>query len=280
MTDINQFILAIDQGTSSTKTILFDAYGKAQSKATEPLKTHYLDGNRVEQEPAVIYQNVLASIKKCLDGFQSNGGNVHQIKACGISNQRETFVLWDKTGKPLYNAVVWQCKRSVEVCDRLKNKGLEAKINQKTGLIIDPYFSGTKVIWLYENEPHIKEAIEKGEAFFGNIDTWLLYKMTGGKSYMTDYTNASRTLFFNLKELKWDQELLADFGLSNLNLPALKPSSFHFGKTSLDGLLDHEISISALIGDSHAAAFGEGCFGAGECQGNAGHGQLHFDEHR
>lgn len=271
-TDSNQFILAIDQGTSSTKTIIFNAQGKAQFKATEVLKTHYLEGNRVEQEPEVIYQNVLASIKKCLDGFKLNGGNIHQIKACGISNQRETFVLWDKTGKPLYNAVVWQCKRSVDVCDKLKKQGLESKINKRTGLIIDPYFSGTKVIWLYENEPTIKEAIERGEAFFGNIDTWLLYKMTGGKSYMTDYTNASRTLFFNLKELKWDQELLSDFGLFNLNLPELKPSSFHFGKTNLDGLLDHEISISALIGDSHAAAFGEGCFEPGNAKATLGTG--------
>jgi glycerol kinase len=125
----------------------------------------------------------------------------------------------------------------VEVCDRLKGKGLETKINQKTGLIIDPYFSGTKVIWLYENEPKVKNAIDRGEAYFGNVDTWLLYKMTGGESYMTDYTNASRTMFFNLKELKWDQELLTDFGLTNLNLPELKPSSYHFGQTILTAYL-------------------------------------------
>ena len=266
------YILAIDQGTSSTKTIIFDAQGKARFKATEPLKTHYLEGNRVEQEPEAIYQNVLASVKKCLAGFQSSGGDISQINACGISNQRETFVLWDKTGRPLYNAVVWQCKRSVEVCDRLKSEGLESKINQKTGLIIDPYFSGTKVIWLYENEPKIKEAIDQGEAYFGNVDSWLLYKMTGGKSYRTDYTNASRTLFFNLKDLQWDRELLADFGLSNLNLPELKPSSYHFGETNLEGLLDHQISISALIGDSHAAAFGEGCFEPGNAKATLGTG--------
>lgn len=267
-----QYILAIDQGTSSTKTIIFDDQGIAKFKATEPLHTHYMESNQVEQEPEMIYQNVLTSVKKCLDGFKSSGGEIKRIKACGISNQRETFVLWDKFGKPLYNAVVWQCKRSIEVCDRLKGKGLETKINQKTGLIIDPYFSGTKVIWLYENEPKVKNAIDRGEAYFGNVDTWLLYKMTGGKSYMTDYTNASRTMFFNLKELKWDQDLLADFGLTNLNLPELKPSSYHFGQTNLDGLFDKEISISAMIGDSHAAAFGEGCFEPGNAKATLGTG--------
>lgn len=268
----DSYVLAIDQGTSSTKTIIFDAQGRAQYKATEPLKTHYLEGNRVEQEPEMIYQNVLASVKKCLAGFQSKNGDLSLIQACGISNQRETFILWDANGMPLYNAVVWQCKRSVSICDRLDREGLGTKLHRKTGLIIDPYFSGSKVIWLYENEPTIKEAVDMGEAYFGNIDTWLLYKLTGGKSYMTDYTNASRTMFLNLKDLQWDTELLADFGLSNLNLPELKPSSCHFGDTNLGGLLGHSIRISALIGDSHAAAFGEGCFEPGNAKATLGTG--------
>ncbi|PZX50987.1 FGGY family carbohydrate kinase [Algoriphagus chordae] len=266
------FILAIDQGTSSTKTIIFDEQGNAVHKETELLKTHYLEGNRVEQDPEEIYQNILTSVGKCLGGFVSKKGDLSKIKACGISNQRETFVLWDKTGKPLYNAIVWQCKRSVAICERLEKEGLGPKINEKTGLIIDPYFSGTKVIWLYENETKIKEAIDQGEAYFGTIDTWLLYKLTKGQSYLTDYTNASRTLFFNLKELCWDQELLSDFGLSKLNLPELKPSSVHFGTTNLEGLLDHQISISAMIGDSHAAAFGEGCFEPGSAKATLGTG--------
>lgn len=275
MNDMNNsesYILAIDQGTSSTKTIIFDEQGKAIFKASEPLKTLFLEGNRVEQEPESIYQNVLTSVKKCLDGFQSAGGDINKITVCGISNQRETFVLWDKTGKPLYNAVVWQCKRSVDVCERLKRNGLESKINKKTGLIVDPYFSGTKVIWLYENDPQVKKAIDNGAAYFGNVDTWLLYKLTGGRSYLTDYTNASRTMFFNLQELNWDWELLSDFGLSKLNLPEVKPSSFHFGETKLSGLLDHSISISAMIGDSHAAAFGEGCFELGNAKATLGTG--------
>jgi len=266
------YILAIDQGTSSTKTIIFDAQGQALCKATEPLETYYLEGGKVEQDPEVIYQNVLTSIKHCIERFQSLGCDVFKIKACGISNQRETFLLWDKHGLPLYNAIVWQCKRSIEVCEALNHRGLESKINQKTGLIIDPYFSGTKVIWLYQNEPKIKEAIDKGEAFFGNVDSWLLYRMTNGKSYMTDYTNASRTMFFNLHELQWDQEILADFGLSNLNLPHPHPSSHHYGTTDLEGLLDHDIRISSMIGDSHAAAFGEGCFEPGHAKATLGTG--------
>ncbi|MEQ9221469.1 MAG: glycerol kinase GlpK [Cyclobacteriaceae bacterium] len=265
-------ILAIDQGTSSTKTIIFDQKGEAVFKATEPLQTHYLDGNRVEQDPEDIYQNVITSVRKCLDGFSSNGGDPGEIATCGISNQRETFVLWDDLGKPLYNAVVWQCKRSVGVCQRLKDDGIEAKVSERTGLIIDPYFSGTKVMWLYENEPEIKSAIDQGKAYFGNIDTWLLYKMTGGKAYSTDYTNASRTLFFNLKDLSWDHELLADFGLSKLNLPELKPSAYAFGTTNLNGLLKQEITISGMIGDSHAAAFGEGCFDPGNAKATLGTG--------
>ncbi len=267
-----KYLLAIDQGTSSTKTLILDADGKSVCKATVPLKTHYLSGGKVEQEPEAIYENVLDSVRKCLEEFVAQGRDSTAIKACGISNQRETFVLWDKHGKPFYHAIVWQCKRSIAVCDRLKSSDFEVKLHQKTGLIVDPYFSGTKVLWLYENEPDIRKAIARGEVYFGNIDTWLLYRMTGGRSYKTDYTNASRTMFFNLHELQWDQELLEDFGLSKLNLPALHPSCFHYGETNFEGLLDHDISISAMIGDSHAAAFGERCFEAGDAKATLGTG--------
>ena len=267
-----QYILAIDQGTSSTKTIVFDAEGNAVTKATELLKTHYTDGGFVEQDPEEIYTNVLASVKNCLEAFANDGGDVADIKSCGISNQRETFVLWDDQGKPLYNAVVWQCKRSVAVCNALEQQGLAAEINEKTGLIIDPYFSGTKLIWLYQNQPHIKAAIDAGKAYFGTVDTWLLYKLTNGKAYYTDYTNASRTLFFNLHTLSWDTDLLAKFGLSNINLPQLKPSSAHFGDTNFAGLLADTLTIGAMIGDSHAAAFGERCFDTGTAKATLGTG--------
>lgn len=267
-----EYILAIDQGTSSTKTLIFDEHGKAVAKGSEPLTTQYLADGFVEQDPEEIIKNVLASVKKCLDEFKSTGADINAIKAIGISNQRETFVLWDESGKPLYNAVVWQCKRSVAICERLKNLPVAQSIRDKTGLLVDPYFSGTKLIWLYEHASEIKEAINNGKAYFGTIDTWLLYKLTSGKSYYTDHTNASRTLFFNLASLGWDKDLLTDFGFSKLNLPACKPSSFLFGQTDLSGLLPQPIPVTGMIGDSHAAAFGEGCFDAGTAKATLGTG--------
>lgn len=269
---INSYILAVDQGTSSTKCIIFDDLGKIVAKATEPLKTHYMEGGFVEQDPFAIYQNVLDAVKKCRDTFTLAGGNLADIRCCGISNQRETFVVWDKLGAPLHNAVVWQCKRSVTVCQQLKARGLEQLIKERTGLIIDPYFSGSKLIWLYENNTRVKQAIDNGEAYFGTVDTWLLYKLTNGKTYLTDHTNASRTLFFNLKTLTWDNDILNAFGLSGLNLPQIKPSSLFYGTSDFGGLLDTPLDVTAMIGDSHAAAFGEGCFEPGTAKATLGTG--------
>jgi glycerol kinase len=265
-------ILAIDQGTSGTKTILFDEEGKVVVKITEPLKTYFSEGGFVEQDPEEIYKNVLASVQKCIQEFRLSGGKVGDIKACGISNQRETFVVWDEKGKPLHNAIVWQCKRSIQICERLKTAGLQEQIKDKTGLIIDPYFSGTKLIWLYENVNDVRNAIDDGKAYFGTIDTWLLYKLTNGKSYFTDFTNASRTLFFNLKDLTWDKGLLSIFGLSKINLPETKPSSFYFDETDFSELIDNPIPITGMIGDSHAAAFGEGCYSPGTAKATLGTG--------
>lgn len=266
------YILSIDQGTSGTKTLIIDEQGKVCAKATVPLKTNYLSNGFVEQDPEEIFQNVLSSVKNCIEAFKKNAGDANAIVTCGISNQRETFVIWNQEGLPIHNAVVWQCKRSIEVCERLKQQGLEEMIKQKTGLIIDPYFSATKLIWLYENNESIKKAIDSGEAYFGTVDTWLLYKLTNGKSYSTDYTNASRTLFFNLSTLSWDAALVNAFGLSKLNLPECKPSSHLFGETNFNGLLNKPISIAAMIGDSHAAAFGEGCFNPGTAKATMGTG--------
>lgn len=272
MSGNKSYILAIDQGTSGTKTILFDEEGKVVVKITEPLKTYFSEGGFVEQDPEEIYQNVLTSVQKCIEEFKSNGEETLSIKACGISNQRETFVVWDEKGKPLHNAVVWQCKRSIEICGRLKSAGLEEQIKKKTGLIIDPYFSGTKLMWLYENVSNVRNAIDTGKAYFGTIDAWLLYKLTSGKSYFTDYTNASRTLFFNLQDLSWDKQLLHDFGLSDINLPQAKPSSYQFGETDFNGIISNKISITGMIGDSHAAAFGEGCYSPGTAKATLGTG--------
>ncbi|MEO6230555.1 MAG: glycerol kinase GlpK [Ferruginibacter sp.] len=267
-----KYILAIDQGTSSTKSLIFDEAGQAIAKGSETLHTSYLDNGFVEQDANDIYQNVLASVKKCLAEFKAAGFNINDIVSIGISNQRETFVLWDKNGEPLHNAVVWQCKRSVAVCETLKQKGLAATINQKTGLVIDPYFSATKLIWLFQNNESIRNAVKNGDAFFGTIDTWLLYKLTNGAEYATDYTNASRTLLFNLHTLQWDEALINEFGLTGINLPAIKSSSAAFGTTDCDGLFNKQIPVTALIGDSHAAAFGEGCFDKGTAKATMGTG--------
>jgi len=266
------YILAIDQGTSSTKTVLFDEMGRPFAKGTEQLKTNYLQDGFVEQDPAEIISNVLTSVEKCLTDFKNKGGNLDSIKACGITNQRETFILWDSNGVPICNAIVWQCKRSIQICERLRRDGHENLIRSRTGLIIDPYFSGTKLLWLYENDQKVRNAIDDGTAHFGTVDTWLLYKLTGGRSYFTDYTNASRTLFFNLAKLNWDDDLLATFGISRLNLPVAKPSSSLFGESDFNGLLQSPLKITAMIGDSHAASFGEGCFSAGTAKATLGTG--------
>jgi glycerol kinase len=267
------FILAVDQGTSSTKTVVFDTQGRIVAQATEPLKSYFPQPGFVEQEPLEIYHNVLTSVKKCLNQYRQTVSNdLIKIKTCGISNQRETFVLWDHSGRPLSKAVVWQCKRSVEICSQLKKTDLEKKVTERTGLIIDPYFSGTKIIWLYENNQRIRNAIDSGAAYFGTVDTWLLFKLTNSTSYCTDYTNASRTLFFNINDLQWDKYLLDKFNLSNLNLPQPQPSSYSYGQSDFEGLFLDKISISAMIGDSHAAAFGEGCFSSGTAKATMGTG--------
>jgi len=266
------YILAIDQGTSSTKSLIFDDTGQAVAKGSEPLETIYSANGFVEQDPEEVYQNVLSSVKKCVLEFTGKGFDKKEIVAIGISNQRETFLVWDKQGKPLHNAVVWQCKRSVQICEQLKQKNLSETIRHKTGLVIDPYFSATKLIWLFENNSAVRENMGQGNAFFGTIDTWLLYRFTDGAEYATDYTNASRTMFFNLESLEWDEELIETYGLTGIKLPQIKPSSASFGETLLDGIFKTPVQVTALIGDSHAAAFGEGCFDAGSAKATLGTG--------
>jgi len=269
----SQYILAIDQGTSGTKTVIFDSDGQIVTKATETLKSYFPRPGFVEQDPLEIYQNVLGALRKCLEQFaRTTPGNLTDITCCGISNQRETFVLWDDSGEPICNAVVWQCKRSIDICNRLKDSGLEGEVIGRTGLIIDPYFSGTKLMWLYENDSRVRDAVDAGKAHFGTVDTWLLFKLTAGRSYLTDYTNASRTLMFDIRELEWDKHLLDKFNLKNLNLPHAQPSCYSYGHTDFEGLLPNKIDISAMVGDSHAAAFGEGCFDRGTAKATMGTG--------
>ena len=267
------YILSIDQGTSGTKVVIFDTEGRVVVKGTEPLASYYPQPGFVEQDPQELYQNVLLAVKTCLSRFREEvSEDLSQITTCGISNQRETFCLWDTFGQPMTPAIVWQCKRSVDICSRLHDSSLEQEIVKRTGLIVDPYFSASKLIWLCENNNKINLAIGRGDAYFGTVDTWLLYKLTGGRCYYTDYTNASRTLFFNIDQLSWDRYLLQQFGLSSLRLPRVRPSSFDFGSSDFEGLLPAPISISAMIGDSHAAAFGEGCFSPGTAKATMGTG--------
>lgn len=269
----SEFILAVDQGTSGTKAVVFDVDGRIVAKATAPLTSRFPHPGFVEQDPVGIYDSVLAAVKACLKEFEdATSTDLSAITACGISNQRETFVLWDDSGEPLCNAVVWQCKRSVGICDRLKGTELESEIQQRTGLIVDPYFSGTKLLWLCENDPAVAKAIRAGKARFGTVDTWLLYKLTAGRSYLTDHTNASRTLLFNIDRLEWDTDLLQEFGLAGLRLPQVHTSSFDYGVTDFEGILPRAIPICAMIGDSHAAAFGESCFSPGTAKATLGTG--------
>jgi glycerol kinase len=205
-------------------------------------------------------------VRECLSGFKG------ELAGVGISNQRETVVLWNARGEPIVPAVSWQCQRSLGICDRLKRDGLAPLIAQKTGLLIDPYFSGTKLIWLNENDERVRAAIAAGDAYFGTVDSWLLYRLTKGEAYRTDYTNASRTMLLNLGALEWDRDLIETFGLQGLRLPELRPSASDFGATDFDGLLDKPIPVLSMIGDSHAAAVGEGCLKPGVAKATMGTG--------
>ncbi|MDT0687229.1 FGGY family carbohydrate kinase [Autumnicola psychrophila] len=266
------YILSVDQGTSGTKAVIFDDRGEQVEKANVPLETIYKKGGWVEQNPESIFRNVVQAVEECVASFEGGGKSKSMIKSCGISNQRETFLVWNKHGEPLYEAIVWQCKRSSSICEKLKKAGREPFIKEKTGLIIDPYFSGTKLMWLNQHNQGVAEAIQRGEAYFGTVDTWLLYKLTKGEKYLTDYTNACRTLFFNIEILDWDAEIIREFGLEGLNLPQVKFSSSFFGSSDFEGIFTEELPITAMIGDSHAAAFGEQCFSPGTAKATLGTG--------
>lgn len=274
---MSRYILAIDQGTSSTKSIIFDQEGQPVAQGSVALQTHYLEHGLVEQNPDAIYNNVLASVQVCLQDFVQQRLPLSGLTACGISNQRETFLLWDQQGKALTPAVVWACKRSIAICQRLKEQQQEDLVRAKTGLILDPYFSATKLLWLLEHDAGLRRKLTAGEVYFGTVDTWLLFKFTRGAHFKTDYTNAQRTMLFNLHSLDWDQELLTSWGLEQLHLPQVGPSAGAFGVIAdwsvfgVDQVL-HPLPITAMIGDSHAATFGEGCFQSGMAKVTLGTG--------
>lgn len=267
-----KLILSVDQGTSGSKALIFDPAGTILARGQVPLKSFFPKPGYVEQDGTEIYRSVIDSVRLVLKNFEASGGSVEEISCCGISNQRETFLLWDKSGTPVTPAVVWQCKRSAQLCTELSGTPFEKKLNKKTGLLMDPYFSGSKVLYLYRNDQRIKNAIDKGSIYFGTVDTWLLYCLTKGKQYRTDHTNASRTMFMNLDTLDWDREILSDFGLSKLNLPVISASAGNFGMSTFEGLFREPISIAGMIGDSHAAAFGEKCYHTGTAKVTLGTG--------
>jgi glycerol kinase len=266
---VSKYILALDQGTTSSRAIVFDNDGKIVSVAQKEFTQIYPKAGWVEHDPMEIWGTQSGVAREALD---KAGIAADQIAAIGITNQRETTVVWDKTtGKPVYNAIVWQCRRTASICDELKGKGLAESIRQKTGLVVDAYFSGTKVKWILDNVEGAREKAEKGDLLFGNIDTWLIWNLTGGKNHVTDYSNASRTMLFNINTLKWDEDILKELNIPESMLPEAKPSSFIYGYTTKE-MFGAEIPIAGAAGDQQAALFGQACFQPGMAKNTYGTG--------
>jgi len=266
---MDKYIMAIDQGTTGTRVMLIDASGKVAAKAYSEFPQIYPQPGWVEHDPEVIWNTTLSVMKQALSESSIQPSDIIGI---GITNQRETTVLWEKdTIKPVHNAIVWQCRRSASICDELKARGHGPLFQEKTRLIIDAYFSGTKVKWLFDNVPGLKDRARKGEIAFGTIDTWLIAKLTGGRIHATDHTNASRTLLFNIHEKKWDRDILALLDIPPEILPEVVNSAEIIGNTDPE-ILGGAIPISGIAGDQQAALFGQGCFLEGEAKNTYGTG--------
>ncbi|NLJ66232.1 MAG: glycerol kinase GlpK [Clostridiales bacterium] len=264
-----KYVVALDQGTTSCRTIVFDSLGRTVAQASREFRQIYPEPGWVEHDAMEIWECQLATLK---DALADNNISPDRIASIGITNQRETLVVWNRnTGKPIYNAIVWQCRRTANICEELKKKGMEDIIHKKTGLVIDAYFSATKLYWLLNQVPGARAMAVAGELLAGTIDTWLIWNLTGGKVHATDYSNASRTMFFNINELYWDDDLLETLEIPVKMLPQVKDSSGYFG--SLDkALLGHEIPITGVAGDQHAALFGQACFDKGMVKNTYGTG--------
>lgn len=268
---MKKYIIALDQGTTSSRAIIFDSEQKIVGVAQKEFTQIYPKEGWVEHDPMEIWSSqsgVLAEV------IARTGVSQHDIIGIGITNQRETTIVWDKnTGKPIYNAIVWQCRRTAKICDELKKiEGLDEYVRENTGLLIDAYFSGTKIKWILDNVEGAREKAERGELLFGTVDTWLIWKLTNGKSHVTDYTNASRTMIYNIKELKWDEKLLEILGIPKSMLPEVKDSSGTFGYANLGGKGGHRVPISGVAGDQQAALFGQACFKEGDSKNTYGTG--------
>lgn len=264
-----KYVMALDQGTTSSRCILFNEKGLIESCAQKEFTQIYPKAGWVEHDAMEIWST---QISVAYEAMAKLNLGANDIAAIGITNQRETTVVWDKrTGMPIHNAIVWQCRRTAEKCDELKAKGFESTIRKKTGLILDAYFSATKIQWILDNVPGAREEAEKGNLLFGNIDTWLIWKLTNGKVHVTDYSNASRTMLFNIHELKWDKEILEELNIPISMLPEVKPSSYIYGYTDAN-LLGGEIPIAGAAGDQQAALFGQMCFNEGTAKSTYGTG--------
>lgn len=266
---MSKYILSLDQGTTSSRAIIFNHSGKIVSVAQKEFRQYFPKPGWVEHDAEEIWETQLQVAR---DAINKAGINPEDIAGIGITNQRETTVVWDrKTGKPVYNAIVWQCRRTAPICSKLEQEGYKSLIREKTGLILDAYFSGTKIKWILDNVDGAMDKAKNGDLLFGNINSWLLYKLTGGKVHMTDYSNASRTMLYNIYSLKWDDELLGLLDIPESMLPEVMPSSCMYGMTDLE-LFGCEIPVSGMAGDQQAALFGQGCYERGMAKNTYGTG--------
>ena len=264
-----KYVMALDAGTTSNRCILFNEKGEMCSVAQKEFTQYFPKPGWVEHDAEEIWSTQLEVAQEAMKNL---GVTAADIAAIGITNQRETTIVWDKnTGEPIHHAIVWQCRRTSEYCDSLKEKGLVDKIRSKTGLVIDAYFSGTKLRWLLENVPGAREKAERGDLLFGTVETWLIWKLTKGKVHVTDYSNASRTMLFNINELKWDDEILAELNIPKCMLPEAKPSSCVYGEADPQ-FFGGPIKIGGAAGDQQAALFGQTCFTPGEAKNTYGTG--------
>lgn len=267
-----KFVMALDQGTTSSRAIIFNKKGEIVAKSQNEFNQFYPQNGWVEHDPNEILFSVVSAM---ISVIRKKGINPEQIAGIGITNQRETTILWDKeTGKPLYNAIVWQCRRTAEYCEELKSEGLGDYIKSKTGLLIDAYFSATKIKWILDNIEGAREKAERGEVLFGTVDTWLIWSLTGGKAHVTDYSNACRTMLFDIDKLCWDEYLCKELNIPMCILPEVKPSSCIYGHVAkITGLEELEgVPIAGAIGDQPGALFGQGCFDVGQAKNTYGTG--------
>lgn len=266
---MEKFVMAFDQGTTSSRCILFDRKGRIRSIAQKEFRQIYPHPGWVEHDPMEIWSS---QISVATEAMGKIGASIAQIACIGITNQRETTIIWDKnTGKPVYNAIVWQCRRTADMVEELRNTGFDKEIHKKTGLIPDAYFSGTKIKWILEHVEGAGKKAEAGELLFGTVDTWIIWNLTKGKVFVTDYTNASRTMLFNIHTLRWDEKILAELCIPGTMLAEVKPSGCIYGYTDTE-IIGGEIPIAGAAGDQQAALFGQCCFEKGEAKNTYGTG--------